>query len=122
MKKLLFYISGTLTLIWGIAHLFPTAGIVRDFGDISSDNRLIITMEWIIEGLTLIFLGVLTITITRIETESKLAKSIYVLIMCMLTGFRIDFLPFRLCPIIFSASAILIILGMKSKSKAQNNM
>jgi uncharacterized membrane protein YwaF len=128
MKKKLLYISGILTLLWGINHLFPTAGVVKDFGDISSDNKLIITMEWIVEGLTLIFLGVLTISITIIENESKLAKYVYVLIISMLfslailsllTGFRIDFLPFKLCPIIFSASAILIIVGLKLKPKTR---
>jgi hypothetical protein len=124
MKKTLIYISGILTLLWGVAHLFPTAGVVRDFGDISSDNKLIITMEWIVEGLSLIFLGVLTIVITKTDTESKLAKNVYTLIVGMLfslavlslfTGFRIKFLPFTLCPIIFSVSAILIIIGMKSR-------
>jgi len=124
MKKILFYISGILTLFWGIAHLFPTAGVVRDFGDISSDNKLIITMEWIIEGLTLIFLGVLIIVVAKTDTESKLAKYVYILIVGMLfslailslfTGFGVEFLPFKLCPIIFSVSAILIIIGMNSR-------
>ncbi len=124
MKKILFYISGLLTLLWGVAHLFPTAGVVKDFGDISLDNKLIITMEWIIEGLTLIFLGVLTMVVTKSETKSKLAKNIFTLITGMLismailsvfTGFRVNFIPFKLCPIIFSVSAILIIVGMRSK-------
>jgi uncharacterized membrane protein YwaF len=124
MKKILIYASGILTLLWGIAHLFPTAGVVRGFGDISSDNKLIITMEWIVEGLTLIFLGVLAIVITKTDTESKLAKNVYILLVGMLfslailslfTGFRVKFLPFKLCPIIFSVSAILIIIGMKSR-------
>ena len=122
MKKILFYISGILTLLWGIAHLFPTAGVVRDFGDISSDNKLIITMEWIVEGLTMIFLGVLIFVVAKTDTESKLAKYVYILIVGMLfslailslfTGFGVEFLPFKLCPIIFSVSAILIIIGMK---------
>ena len=128
MKKKLLYISGILTLLWGIAHLFPTIGVVKGFGDISSDNKLIITMEWIIEGLTLIFLGALTIITTKTDSKSKLARNIYLIIIGMLlslailsifTGFRINFIPFKLCPVIFSVSAILIFLGMKSKSKAQ---
>jgi hypothetical protein len=122
MKKILFYISGALTIIWGISHLFPTAGVVEGFGEITHDNKLIITMEWITEGLTLIFLGVLTIMVTMIKSGGKLANNIYISIICMLfamailslfTGFRINFLPFRLCPVIFSASAILIILGIR---------
>lgn len=126
MKKILFYISGILTLLWGISHLFPTAGVVRDFGDISSDNKLIITMEWIVEGLTLIFLGILIIVVTRTDPEIKLAKYVYLLIVGMLfslailslfTGFGVEFLPFKLCPIIFSVSAILIIIGMNTRAK-----
>lgn len=126
MKNILFYISGILTLLWGIAHLFPTAGVVRDFGDISSDNKLIIKMEWIVEGLTLIFIGLLVLVLTKTDTESKLAKNVYILIIGMLfslailslfTGFGVAFLPFKLCPIIFSMSAILIIIGMKSRVK-----
>ena len=124
MKKVLFYIAGLFTLLWGIAHLFPTAGIVKDFGDISLDNKLIITMEWIIEGFTLIFLGILTMVVTKSETKSKLAKNVFTLITGMLismailsifSGFRVNFIPFKLCPIIFSVSAILIIVGMRSK-------
>ena len=131
MKKILFYISGILTLFWGIAHLFPTAGVVRDFGDISSDNKLIITMEWIIEGLTLIFLGVLIIVVAKTDTESKLAKYVYILIVGMLfslailslfTGFGVEFLPFKLCPIIFSVSAILIIIGMNSRVESSKSI
>lgn len=125
MKKKILYLAGILTILWGIAHLFPTAGVVEDFGDISNDNKLIITMEWIIEGISLIFLGLLTIVVTLIDTESMLAKTIYVLIICMLftltvlsllTGFQVNFLPFKLCPIIFSVSAILIIVGVNLKS------
>jgi hypothetical protein len=126
MKKILFYVAGTLTLLWGISHLFPTENVVSDFGNISFDNKMILKMEWITEGMTLIFLGLLTVIVTRIETESKLSRSVLLSIAFMLfsmavlslfTGFRIDFLPFRLCPFIFSASAILIFIGIKSKSK-----
>ena len=113
-------------MLWGISHLFPTAGVVKDFGDISSNNKLIITMEWIVEGVSLIFLGLLTIIVTKTDNESKLARNVYISIVTMLfalaivslfTGFRIDFLPFKLCPVIFSTSAILIIVGMKSRSR-----
>ena len=121
MKKKLLYLAGALTILWGIAHLFPTSGVVEDFGDISTDNKLIITMEWIVEGISLIFIGILTIVVTKLDTESLLSRTIYVLIICMLftltilslfTGFNVNFLPFKLCPIIFSASAILILIGM----------
>ena len=124
MNKKLLYTGGALTLIWGTTHLFPTAGVVEGFGNISQDNQLIITMEWIVEGVSLIFLGLLTILVTNTDHQSKLARYVYILIACMLfvlaiislfTGFRIDFMPFQLCPFIFSLSAILILAGMRSK-------
>ena len=130
MKKKLLYLAGILTLLWGTAHLFPTAGVVENFGDISNDNKLIITMEWIVEGMALIFLGLLTIVVTWTDTESKVSKRIYLLVICMLfsltvlslfTGFRVAFLPFKICPIIFSVSAILTIIGMNLKLRPNVN-
>ena len=42
-------------------------------------------------------------------------SSVFVLIVLafvsFLTGFKISFLPFKLCPVIFITSAVLIILG-----------
>ena len=127
MKKILFYISGILTLAWGISHLIPTPNVVKDFGDISLDNKLIITMEWIVEGMTLMFLGILTIVLANEIVDSRLKRNMSLSVIGMLfamailsifTGFRIDFLPFKLCPIIFSVSAILIIIGMRLKIKS----
>jgi hypothetical protein len=82
-------------------------------------------MEWINEGLTLIFIGLLVITVTYIDsTDVKAKKGVYVLSAIMLvsmavlsvfTGFRIDFIPFRLCPFIFTLSAILLLVGASKK-------
>lgn len=43
-------IGAILACGWGVAHLFATRGVVSGFGEISSDNRRIIMMEWITEG------------------------------------------------------------------------
>jgi hypothetical protein len=77
MSSVFFYIAGAFALMWGIAHLFPTKSVVKNFGDISADNKQIITMEWIIEGVSLIFIGALTITITIIDRSSFLARILY---------------------------------------------
>ena len=61
-NQILVYIGAGFVGFWGIAHLFPTKNVVADFGDISEDNRNIITMEWIVEGMALIFIGALVIT------------------------------------------------------------
>ena len=121
MHTVFFFLSGTLTIIWGIAHLFPTKNVVKNFGDISIDNKRIITMEWIIEGISLIFIGMLTILITAIDRSLFLSHILYATIIGILvtlsivsffTGFRVKFLPYKLCPVIFLTSAILILLGL----------
>ena len=126
MKKTLLYIGGALTLLWGISHILPTAIVVKDFGNISFDNKMIITMEWITEGMTLIFLGILTAIVTSVDNQSRLSKIIYISIAGMLfalsilslfTGFKVNSLPFKLCPVIFSTSAILILIGNQLKPK-----
>ena len=123
--RVLFFISGVLNILWGIAHLFPTKGIVRDFGDISMDNRHIILMEWINEGFTLIFIGLLVILVTLVRSDDlKVKRMVYLLSFAMLiamailslfTGFKVDFIPFKLCPLIFSISAVLILFGTLKK-------
>lgn len=118
--NILLYLGGALPLIWGVAHLFPTGSVVSGFGDITPDNRRIITMEWINEGVTLIFVGVLVFTVTMIDSGSTLARGVYIVssalllvlaLVSLFTGYRVDFLPYKLCPLIFGISAFLILAG-----------
>ena len=121
MKPVFLYLASGMLLFWGVAHLVPTRSVVRGFGEISSDNKKIISMEWIGEGLTLIFLGILILSVTVLGDGGVLAITIYLLCFIMLialslvslfTGFRINYLPFRLCPLIFTLSALFILLGL----------
>ena len=102
--EILIYIGAALPFIWGIAHLFPTKSVVRDFGDISISNRNIITMEWIIEGITLIFIGSLVTIVTALASQNIAATAVYLTssgflivlaVVSIFTGFKINFLPFR---------------------------
>jgi hypothetical protein len=120
MDSILVNIGAGLTILWGISHLFPTKSVVAGFGEIGEDNKQIITMEWINEGVTLIFIGVLVATVTFLDPDSTATFAVYLVsIICLLTlalislftGFKIKFLPYKLCPIIFSLSAVLIFLG-----------
>ena len=126
-KKLLVIIGGLLNVAWGVAHLFPTMSVVKGFGDISMDNQRIILMEWINEGFTLIFIGLLVFFITILNKENNRAiKIVYIAAALMLfsmavlslfTGFKINFIPFQLCPIIFTGSGLLILQGAFQKTK-----
>ena len=116
----LLYLGAALSALWGIAHLFPTLSVVKGFGAISADNQHIITMEWIVEGVSLIFIGVLIAIVTIIEPTNFVSKAVYLLsavallalaLVSLFTGFKINFLPFKLCPFIFTTSALLILIG-----------
>ena len=117
---ILVYLAAAVTGAWGIAHLFATRGVVVGFGELSADNRRIITMEWIVEGVALISQGALVAAVTAIAASSAVSSAAYAVaiatlvglaVVSLFTGFRVAFLPFRLCPFIFGASALLIAAG-----------
>jgi hypothetical protein len=120
MSQVLLYLGAILTVIWGISHLIPTRNVVTGFGDISEDNRNIIMMEWIVEGVSLIFIGALVAILTYIGPLGGLSKAAYAVvtagllalaIVSLFTGFKVKFLPFRLCPFILTISAALVFVG-----------
>ena len=120
INQVLLYLRSAFIAFWGIAHLFPTGSVVSGFGEISVDNKRIITMEWIIEGITLIFIGSINAIVTTIDHTDSISLAIYLssgvillvlALISFLTGFKISFLPFKLCPVIFMTSAVLILFG-----------
>jgi hypothetical protein len=116
----LFCVASALTGLWGVAHLVATRGVVAGFGELTPDNRRIITMEWIVEGVALISTAVFVAIATALDSQTTVSSAVYAVatttllalaLVSLLTGFRVAFLPFRLCPIIFTLSAVLIALG-----------
>ncbi len=122
LNEVLLYTGSSLIVIWGVAHLIPTKAIVKGFGSISEDNKRIIAMESIAEGITLIFLGVLVLLVTilggyqnTVSTVVLWACAIILVVMAMLTaltGARTPILPYKICPFVKTAAAILFILGV----------
>ena len=120
-NQILLFTGAGLVILWGIAHLFPTRSVINGFGEISVDNRRIILMEWVIEGAALIFIGAVVACTTYIDSTHQVSYVMYWLSFIMLnslslislfTGFKVDFIPFKLCPVIFTGSSILILLGI----------
>ncbi len=120
MSSLLLYLGAAVVSLWGVAHLVPTRNVVAGFGDISDDNRHIITMEWIVEGVAFLFIGALVIVLTLIDPAAATSFAAYVVVfagllalalVALFTGFRVRFLPFRLCPFVLTSAAVLILAG-----------
>jgi hypothetical protein len=114
-------IGSLVITLWGIAHLFPTKSVVAGFGAISLDHKRIITMEWIAEGLTLCFIGVLVLLVTLFAGPQNLV-SILVYRVCawmlvvmagltFLTGAKTSITPIKICPLVKSIAAILFFVG-----------
>jgi hypothetical protein len=118
--QVLIYIASAMTVLWGIAHLAATGSVVRGFGQITADNRKTITMEWMVEGVALVSIGVLVAGVTLADGTGSVASTAYAVsvgtlvtlsVVSLFTGFRVAYLPFRLCPVILGLSAVLIALG-----------
>jgi hypothetical protein len=121
INAILLYVGAGIITVWGIAHIIPTKAVVNGFGQISQDNRRIITMEWIAEGLTLCFIGLLVLLVTIFAgPQNSVSKIVYLTSAAMLvvmavltasTGARTSILPIKICPAVKIAVAILFILG-----------
>lgn len=121
LGNILLYIGSAVITLWGIAHIVPTKSIVTGFGEISKDNRRIITMEWIAEGLTFCFIGLLVLFITifggrynpvSIITYRIAAVMLIVMaVLSLFTGAQTSIIPMKICPIVKTVVAILFFLG-----------
>ncbi len=120
--SILLIMGSVVIILWGIAHIIPTKSVVEGFGSLSIDNSRIITMEWVAEGLTLIFLGILVLAATWIIGPSSPAAQLVFLaaagmlfVMAVWSGFtgaRTSILPMKACPFVKSFVGILFILAM----------
>ena len=115
------YVGSIVLILWGIAHIVPTRSIVTGFEPTSEDNKRIITMEWIAEGLTLSFIGVLVLLITIVVGAQhpasilvyRLSAMMLVVMagLTLLTGARTSIVPIKICPIVKTTVALLFFLG-----------
>jgi hypothetical protein len=121
MSDILLYTGSIIIIIWGIAHIAPTRGVVNGFRELSIDNRRILIMEWIAEGLTMVFIGLLVLLVSLMfDGQNEVATFVYrasaVMLLVMaglsaMTGARTSILPMKLCPYIKTVVAVLVFLG-----------
>ena len=121
VNEILLYVGSSIITLWGVAHIIPVKPVVSGFGPISEDNKRIITMEWVAEGLTLCFVGLLVFLITiSAGAQNAVSVSVYRLSAGMLivlaglslmTGARTAIVPMRLCPVVKTVAAVLFLIG-----------
>lgn len=119
--EMMLYAGAVIIILWGVAHLIPTKLVVAGFGDISADNKQIITMEWVAEGLTLCFIGGLVLLLAVwVGTGNSVAvivdrdSAVMLLVMAgwtLVTGARTAIVPIKICPIVKTVVALLFFFG-----------
>jgi hypothetical protein len=115
------YVASAVLIGWGAAHLAPTRAVAASFGEITRDNRRILIMEWIAEGITHISLGVLIVLFTAVEgagdSATRLVDWVVAAVLVVLaaltaaTGSRTPIVWFRICPFVLSGTAALLVLA-----------
>ncbi|MGE5371893.1 MAG: hypothetical protein ACM3QZ_07905 [Solirubrobacterales bacterium] len=130
--RLLLNCSALIIVLWGISHLIPTGRVVAGFGAITPDNQKIILMEWISEGMTLIFLGGLTAIVTlaggmwgrlgRLVLLSVAGMLLMMAALTLATGAQTALVPIKLCPAVKSLSAVLIVSGVYLSRKRKSSV
>jgi len=121
MKPLMLYTGAAIVILWGIAHIvIPTRSIIDAFGPISADNQRTLLMEWLMEGVLLVFIGVLVVLVASVAPEPDVtavvvyrvsASALVVMAgISLFTGARTAVLPMKLCPVIFLMAAVLLLL------------
>ena len=121
IRGVMIYVGSIIIILWGIAHILPMKSVVRSFGPISRESKRIITMEWIVEGLTLCFIGILVFLITIlggyrnsisvIVYRSSAIMLFIMAILTLLTGARTSIIAIRFCPLVKTAVAVMFYLG-----------
>lgn len=121
MDETLAWVAAVMSAVWGVGHILPTRGVVAGFGAITENNRRIITMEWVAEGLTLIFLGALVGVVTVVgEPQDAVVRAVYVASAMMLvvigawtalTAARGGIVFFKLCPFVTGTAAVLLLVA-----------
>jgi len=119
MTTILAYVAAALVGLWGVAHVIPTRQVVAGFAPVTADNRRIIMQEWLAEGFTMWGLAAIVIVATAVGgTASEVTMWVYrvaagllvaLAVLTSLTGSRTQVVWFKICPVLLSGSAVLLL-------------
>jgi hypothetical protein len=117
----LIYAGACIAAAWGGAHALPVRRVVAGFEPLTEENRRILTMAWIAEALTLVFLGVLAAVVApaaaagdqmgRLVCSACAGMLIVMAVWTRLTGGRTGRLAMRVCPLVKTVAAALLWAG-----------
>jgi hypothetical protein len=115
------YVAASLVALWGVAHVIPTGQVLAGFAPVTADNRRIIVQEWLAEAVTLWGIAALVVTTTAVGGATthvgawvySIAAALLVALATLtaLTGARTPVIWFKICPVVLSGSAMLLLVA-----------
>lgn len=118
--QVLAYVAAALIGVWGIAHAVPTKRVVGGFASITTDNRRVLTQEWLAESFTMWAMAALVVVVTITAGDTRVTAIVYRVVagsllalaaLTALTGARTPVVWFKVCPILLAASAALLLVA-----------
>ncbi len=117
MSAILAYLSAALITAWGTAHAIPTRQVLAGFNPITPDNRRVIQQEWLAEAITMWGLAAVIIAATAAGgTPAWVYRAVSALLVALaaltaLTGARTPVIWFKICPVLLSVVAVLLLIA-----------
>ncbi len=117
MSDTLAICAAGLVFLWGSSHMVPTRQVANGFGEISRDNRLVLTMEWIAEALAMWLVAAL-VAAAVVAADEAAADLVYRMCAAFLvvlgawtsvTGARTPVIWFKVCPAVMAVGAGLLV-------------
>jgi hypothetical protein len=121
LSYILLLCGAAAAAFWGVMHLVKTGPALSVFEPLTDDNRYVLRMEWVVEGVALVFVAALIAVATVLQGPNTAGSRLvygmsagFLLTMALVslfTGAKASPLPYKLCAPIFASSAALIWLG-----------
>jgi hypothetical protein len=114
------YLAAALIGVWGIAHAVPTKRVLAGFAPITTDNRRVLTQEWLAESFTMWAMAALVVAVTITAGDTRVTAIVYRVVagsllalaaLTALTGARTPVVWFKVCPVLLAASAVLLLVA-----------
>ncbi len=123
MDEVLAYVAAALIGLWGVSHAVPTRSVVSGFGGITTENRRVLVQEWLAEAVAMWSFAALVVVVTAVGsgtpaavwTHRIVAGALLVLaVLTALTGARTSVVWFKICPVLLTGSAVLLLVAASS--------
>lgn len=114
------YLAAAVTGLWGVAHAVPTRQVLAGLTPVSADNRRVFLQEWLVEAFTMWGIAALVVVVTAVGGQAAVTAWVYrvaaglllaLAALTALTGARTPVIWFKICPVLLTTSAALLLVA-----------